>query len=351
MDYVKEWKLSSLTAIFGSSEEDSPDNEKLLHLYWNRNALKKEFAGLRNEQFRLKEKIRQQEGVSAGLQQKLDHMENLLLDPEWSRSVAVFYQLRAVALQCEGKLARFAERIKQQHERKQNDKLLASWNEIRAKDSAPLKMEILERRDAIQCLEDQSQSDRRQLRELNGLFRFFKRRSLRSNIAERADRIQVAKLEEAALKAQLDDVKSRTPPDTMGLDTRAKRSVNFMILAYTQHLYLQIGDRTLVGLVKESRDKSVGSVNYGSEKECAELLKLVPGCIAAIDGESNFAEALQKRAKLISEKAQFYKEDDAVPVPGTVSTLLEIDADGQVHESDVNLLGDNYWRIAATLSR
>jgi hypothetical protein len=49
--------LTSLTAIFGSSAEKPDDNEqeseKLLNLYWNRAELKKEFAELRNEKFRL----------------------------------------------------------------------------------------------------------------------------------------------------------------------------------------------------------------------------------------------------------------------------------------------------------
>jgi len=42
--------VTSLTAIFGNSEEKpQEDSEKLLQLYWNRAELKKEFADLRNE--------------------------------------------------------------------------------------------------------------------------------------------------------------------------------------------------------------------------------------------------------------------------------------------------------------
>lgn len=343
--------MSSLTAIFGNSDEDSSDNEKLLHLYWNRNELKKEFADLRKEQFRLKDKIQQQEGVSARLQQKLDHLEELLLDSEWSRSVAIFYQLRAVALRCESKLARFAEQIKQQKERKQNDKLLASWNENRAQESTPLTTEILEWRNSIQYLEDQLQADRSRLGKLSGVFSFFKRRSLSTTVENLVDQIQTEELAEAALRAQLEEVKTRTPPDAIGLDIRAKRSINFMILAYTQHLYIQFGDNALVGLIKEASEKSVGAVNYGSEKECAELSKRVRDCVDTLDGELNFADILQKRARLISEEAQFYKDDDAVPVPGTVCTLFKIDSNGLIQKSDANLLGENYWRIAAALSR
>ena len=61
--------LTSLTAIFGSSSEKPDENEteseKLLSLYWNRAELKKEFADLRSEKFRLQDRIKEHEGATA----------------------------------------------------------------------------------------------------------------------------------------------------------------------------------------------------------------------------------------------------------------------------------------------
>ena len=81
--YVKGPTLTSLTAIFGRSD-DKPqeDSEKLLQLYWNRAELKKEFADLRSEKFRLQELVKEQEGATARVEQKLNHLEQLLLDKD-----------------------------------------------------------------------------------------------------------------------------------------------------------------------------------------------------------------------------------------------------------------------------
>ena len=59
--------------------------------------------------------------ATARLQQKLDHLEELLLDPDWAANVVVFYQLRSLALRCQRKLAKFAEQLKQQREQRQDD--------------------------------------------------------------------------------------------------------------------------------------------------------------------------------------------------------------------------------------
>jgi len=124
-----------------------------------------------------------------------------------------------------------------------------------------------------------------------------------------------------------------------------------MILAYAQHLYLQFGDDELAGLIKEASEKSVGSINYGSETECDQVLARIRRCTDTIESDADFADALQKRAKLISENAQFHADSDAVPVSATVATLFRIDDSGTSQESGMDLLGENYWRIVTTLSR
>ena len=117
--------MSSLAALLRTNSDKSQDDEKLLDLYWNRNELKKEFADLRSEKFRLQDKIKQQDGALARLQQKLDHLEEMLIDPEWGRNALVFYQLRGMGIRCQRKLACFAEQLKQQREQRQQSQIMA----------------------------------------------------------------------------------------------------------------------------------------------------------------------------------------------------------------------------------
>ena len=156
--------MTSLIAIFGNTQEKTEDeSEKLLNLYWNRAELKKEFADLRSEQFRLKDCIKRQEGSTARIQQKLDHLEQLLLDPEWVYNVVTHYQLQALNSRCKSKLEKFAEQLKQQREQKQNKALLTGWKESRAEESADIETRIGKKRMQLQVLEDQLQSERQRL--------------------------------------------------------------------------------------------------------------------------------------------------------------------------------------------
>ena len=344
--------MSSLTAIFRNLQDKSQDDsEKLLDLYWNRVDLKKEFDGMRKEQFKLEDKIKQHEGIAARVQQKLDHLEELLADPDWSHNVIVFYRLRGLALRFQQKLAKFAEELKQQREQKQHNRLLVSWNEDRTREARVLESQITEKRAIIQQFEDQLQAERRRLTTMSGFLKIFRRRSINAVLKNLSDQIDAAQQDEESLLSGIEEIQNRTPPDTEGLDVPTKRSINLMVIAFAQQLYLTFEDDELAAMAKESSEKSVGAINYGMRNECEQLLGKIQNVIEMMEQASDFAEMLQRRSKLLGEKAQFRNDTDVVPTSATVATLYDVNVNGLIKESDANILGENWWGISKIMCR
>jgi len=343
--------LSSLTAIFGSNGEKSQDSEKLMDLYWNRAELKKAFAGMRQEKFELQDKIKTQKGVSARLQQKIGHLEELLTDPMWAHNVVVFYQLRGLGLQCEQKLAKFAEQLKQQREQKRHSSLMVDWNEQRKKEAQAIKLQLLEQRDASLQLEQRLQFEQRRLISMNGFTRLFRGRSCMKLIDSLADDIEAAVVQERMFREMHSEIEKRQPPDHQGLEIPSKRGINLMIIAFAQQLYIHFSETGIARLIKEASEKSVGSVNYGTQFECGQLLSRISKSASEIDQGTDMADVLQKSARMLSDIAKFPSDADAVPIAGTVATVFRIDSNGMVRESEENLLGENYWDLSTVLSR
>lgn len=343
--------MTSLTAIFGNSQGASGDSEKLLELYWNRAELKKEFASLREETFKLKDQVKNREGETARLQQKLEHLENLLLDPEWVYSVVVHYQLRALNQRLKTMLARFAEQLKQQREQKQHRKLLETWNRERQAEADAVVEQIEDLRMRTHLLEDQLQAERHRFSMMGGIARFFRKRSVKRILDGISSDLAAAQEQESVLAAALAEVRARKAPDTRGLDVASKRSINFMILAFAQQIFLHFAEDELASLAKEAGDKSVGALRYGDRESCEFLLERIAKRAGSMEKAGKFAEVLQHRARLLSETARYSSPDDAVPVSETVATLYDIDGNGAVSKASRNLLGENYWDLARILSR
>ena len=343
--------MASLTTIFKSDATGAEENDKLVDLFRNRAELKKEFAALRNEKYQLQDRIKHHQGSTARVQQQMEHLENLLLDPEWVHNVVAFYQLRALSEHCRSQLTRFAEQLKQQREQRAQSRLLVAWNEKRKRKADDIENRIGEHRLALQLLEDRLQSERHKSRTMNAFMKLFRGRSVARGIDETEAQIETAQRVEHELLEELDAVNHLSPPAHQGLNTETKRTINFMILAFAQHLYLHFEEYDLVHLAKEASEKSVGAINYGGKKDCDVILERLEKKKSGEEGASDLAETLQKRAKLIAEIARFRHDDDAVPVPGTVTTVFAINANGVVERQDGNILGNNYFGIAKVLSR
>jgi len=343
--------LTSITTIFKGEPEPAEESDKLVDLFRNRSELKKEFAALRNEKYELQDRIKAHLGATERVQQKLNHIESLLLDPEWVHNVVVFYQLRRLAAHCEGKLARFAEQLKQQREQRAHNRVLVSWNEERKQLVGRVNTRIGEHRLRVQTLEDRLQAERHKLQTMGGITKMVRGRSQTASVDQLEASVAAAQARERELLQELGNAEQLEQPPVPGLDVMAKRSINFMILAFAQQLFLDYVEDDLVALAKESREKSVGAVNYGSKADCDQVLELITRRREEIEQAGDFADLLQTRAKKIAEIAQFRHKDDAVPVPATVSTIYDIDANGVVRTSDANLLGENYFGIAKIMSR
>ena len=343
--------MASLTGIFKTEPEAPQDTDKLVDLFRNRSELKKEFAALRDEKYQLKDRIKERQGAVERVQQKLSHIEALLLDPEWVHNVVVFYQLRRLSAHCEGKITRFAEQLKQQREERVYSKVRATWNAKIEKKSEKVERKVGEVRMRLQLLEDQLQAERHKLATMGGISKMFHGRTQEATVDQTEASIAEAHSHEQELLLKIECIGNSTPPDHEGLDTSAKRSINFMILSFAQQLYLDHKEDNLVGLAKEAGEKSVGAINYGSKADCDDVLEILAKRREDVDQADDFAEILQKRAKLIAKHALFRNDDDVVPVPGTVATIYDIDANGVVRQSDANLLGENYFAVAKVLSR
>lgn len=343
--------MSTLTELFKGAQEEPQDNDKLVDLFRNRAELKKEFAALRNEKYQLQDRIKQHQGATARVQQKMDHLENLLLDPEWVHNVVVFYQLRRLATHCNVKLARFAEELKQKREQRAHGKVVDAWNSERAARAETLNSEINEHRLQTQLHEDQLQSERHGLMTMGGFSRLFKGKRLATKIAEIESQIDIGQAKERELLKELENIHNLSPPDQEGLNVAAKRSINFMILSFAQQLYLTFEEDALATLAREASEKSVGAINYGTKFECDEILKRIEKRWDNLENVTDFAEVLQKRAKFLAKNAVFRHSDDVIPTTSSVATIYSIDSNGVVKEKHASLLGDNYFAISKVLSR
>ncbi len=87
-------QLGFLKLPFGQDNPSQEEDHRVLALFRNRAELKKAYGELQEEIYRLKDRIKQQEGATSRVQEMLNALEMRLGIPESAYPALVFYQLR-----------------------------------------------------------------------------------------------------------------------------------------------------------------------------------------------------------------------------------------------------------------
>src|SRR6266436_3402203 len=106
--------------------QDAPPEEedRVLTLFRNRAELKKAYGELEDEMYRLKDRIKQQEGATQRVQEMLNALETRLGVPDTAYPALVFYQLRRLWQSGRELIEQFvADLVRQQDERERRQHL------------------------------------------------------------------------------------------------------------------------------------------------------------------------------------------------------------------------------------
>ena len=337
--------------MFGNEAVVKADNDKLVDLFRNRIELKKEFAALRNEKYQLEDAIKRHLDNIVRVEQRLGHLESLLLDPEWVHNVATFYQLRAVADSCHKQLKHFAEQLKRKQEKKQYAEVLATWQRHRREKLADLQHRLDEHRVSMQRLEDELDAARSRLANMGMFTKWLRGRLAAEDIDAVIARIETGQVVEDEMLLELKHAEEMLPPSPEGLDLSSKRQINLQVLAFSQYLYLHYEKDNLMQLSKEASEKSVGAIRYGDKAACDHIMERIAERTQSEQPLETVIDSLDRRTSLIARHASFRRDEDVVPEPSSVATVFDFDVDGELIEKDAPILGENYFGVSRILSR
>jgi chromosome segregation ATPase len=340
-------------AIHSPPRPADADDEQLLKLFWNRAELKKEFAELRRDRDRLKDKIRQQEDKNLKVQQSLERLEGMLSDPLQSANASVFYQLRGVWQNCWRRLGRIATDLSAHQVDREKSRILHRFEAGIQAEADVLGERLSAARMRLTGIEREFNGAQERVRRLRGFWNYLKRRNLRSQLVVLdADR-RIAEGQTESLKADLADLKRRVPPGFEGLSREGKRKVNIAIIALAQELFLYFTAHDIGVMARDAVVRQVAEVNYGDIRTCRRSSREIQNVFHELNGVDDFPARVQHRSKYLAAQATYRRDDDTVPVAGSFHAIpLEISPAGDAlgdKALGTNVLADEYWDIYKVL--
>jgi len=326
----------------GDSRQGEVDHDRVLQLFRNRAELKKAYGSVQDEVQRLKDRIKQQEGATARVQEMLQGLESRLSQSESGYPALVFYQLRELWSLGRTLLVQFVAELAEQQEERERRAFLAQFNrrqfDRRQGIDANLReaeAHAAEARGAVSDIEQHMQR-------LQRFWHYFKRRKLRQTL-------QAANLKSLLCGQELDTARAaraaldaETPPEFAGLSIEARRAINLAAVAYAQCLCDRLAP---TGLVEPARvaagRREPPRDDYGDRLRCEATMVSISLARGLLQQRANLSQDVKQRSERLHELAKYRNGSDTVPVAESLASA----------QGGSKALADDMWEIYRALLR
>lgn len=305
-------------ALPGGLPQDQ-EELRVLSLFRNRAELKKSFSGAVEEAQRLKDRVKQQEGATARVQEMLQELEARLAQPATAWPALVFYHLRELWAQGRSLAQQFLAELEAQQAERERRQLFADFNRRQ-----------FERRKVVEaaCLEATSQVAQsralverleRELRSQQRFWHYFQRRRTRQALQGTGTRRLLA--EQALLEAQAArDAVEAERVEFRGISVEARRAINLAGLGYAQLLRERLEASGLFEAVKHaSARREPPDEEYGDRAACERMIAQIAAARQQLEQREGLLAEIRKRADAFRALARYRGPGDVLPVPESLA--------------------------------
>jgi hypothetical protein len=331
------------------------EDERVLALFRNRAELKKNYGELQEEIYRLKDRIKQQEGATVRVQEMLSALELRLGIPESAYPTVVFYQLRRLWQAGREVIEQFVGDLVKQQEERERRQHLAEHNrrQFAQREAAEKQLRSAETGSADAIMNVSSLEAERA--RLTRFWHYFKRRALDHRITDARHVAESANLTLRDARAAAEAVEKEPLPEFPGLLVETRRAINIAAIAYAEVLCQRLIKTPLVRLAREATSRREATDEYGTREECEALMAEIDRARTQVQSRTNIAQELKARSDRIKQVARYRNPADTSPMSDSIADpeqdLLDTQATGVGMTRMPNVLSEDTWDLFRILLR
>jgi hypothetical protein len=336
-------------------EEPKPDEHRVVALFKNRAELKKAYGELQEEIYRLKDRVKQQEGATQRVQEMLAALESRLALPETAYPALVFYQLRGLWQSGRELIEQFVADLSRQQEERERRLHLAECNrrQFARRQGTEGVLRAAETELAAAC-ERVVEAEKARTR-LPRLWHYFARKRAERALAAARLAVTAAEAGLGQARSAVQALEAEPSPDYAGLSIEARRAINLAAIAYAEVMCLRLAKTDLVKRAKEATSRREVSDDYGGKPECEAFMTQIARARTVLSDRTNIAQEIRGRTERLKQNARYRAPTDTVPTPESLAfsegDALLADAGPAAAARMPNILAEDTWELFRALLR
>lgn len=313
-----------------------------MELFRNRAKLKKSFNNAQDDLQQLRDRLKQQEGVTARSQELLGALEARLSQPETAFPAVVFYQLRDLWAVGRSLLTRFISDLRAQREAVEREAFQREFQRQRELRVAALDRicQSVEARATAGAATVQSLGQR--LARLQRWWNYFQRRSAqRQLLVASREQAQVADELEAACRER--DLAAGEPePRFPGISLPVRRAINLAAIAYAHVLHERLENSGLLEPMRSALAAEEAPADaYGDRAACELLMAQIQRTRWSLQQRIMMRDELQHVNLGLRPLVRYVNDHASVP---DAEALI-----GSSEHAGTRVLQDDAWQLRELL--
>lgn len=337
--------------------QDTPpqEDDRVLNLFRNRAELKRTYAALEDEIYRLKDRIKQQEGATQRVQEMLNALETRLGASETGYPALVFYQLRRLWQSGRELIEQFVTDLARQQDERERRQHLAEHNrrQFSRRQTVEKQLRAAESRAAEEANHVAELEAKRA--QLTRFWHYFKRRALEHKVAAAVANAVTANAQLSDARAAAEDLEREPMPEFPGLSVESRRAINIAAIAYAEALCQRLIKTPLVTLAREATQRREVTDDYGSPADCEALMHEIESGLAVIQNRANIATEITVRSERLKQVVRYRNATDTSPTTESVAfsegDVLTNEPTGAASARMPNVLAEDTWDLFRILLR
>jgi len=338
-----------------SAAQDPAEDGRVVELFRSRAELRKQHDELSEEVQRLRDRLKQQEGATARVQEMIEALEKRLESADTGLSTLVFYHLRALWGDGREIISLLVQDLSAKQEERERKAFALEGN----------RRQFQQRKDSEQALR-QAESGivtaRQQLAALEAKLAKLDKwwhRWQRPKLAKQRPALQAAvAASEAALqaaRARCEQIEKAGAGDFPGISVESKRAINLAAIACAEVLCLRLARTNLVAAARAAMATREASEYYGDLAACVSIMSDIVKARNLLKQRAGITQEVAQRSERLRATASYLGDYETVPIPESCAVsegdVIAHGSQGVAASKLPNVLAEDTWDLFKVLLR
>ena len=302
----------------GKRALSSDEDDRVLELFRSRAELKKAYSELQEEIHHLKERLKQQEGVTAHVQEMLSSLETKLGDRAQAYSTIVLYQLRRLWRSGHDVLVALCADLEAQQLERERLAYVVELNRQHFARRQQCEAQLAKSQAAAVAAREAVQAAEQQIGQLSRPWHRSARKEQEARLPPLQAAVAAADAALESARAALDAVQKESDRAFPGLSVQARRGINISVIACAENLNAGLEKSTVLALARSAATRPESVDAYGNREECEAIVSDVALAHAVLEQRGQLSAEIQARCDSLHKTAAYAHDQATIPVPDSL---------------------------------